>query len=1479
MTLNLIGCLWPTALMALTSANLQSQPALISATNFRAVPTFESFGLYCDYTGDDNTNALCRVEFRETGAVEWRAGLELFADRIAPNDHQFRGSLVHLRPGTSYEVRLTFVDPDGAPPPLTLEATTWSETFPIGQTIVVTNRTTTLIADQSGRPDGYTLYTAAPGTMAEIHLNHAEGIGVLVRGNYIILRGLKISGPTNHCILIEQGRDLVVEQCEMTDWGSWSDDNGDGTLEPWGVPHDAVVYSRFNGLERLVFQRNRVHHPHADSNNWEEPRELDRLQEPSHPHGPQPIYLFGSQGNHVFRYNTFWTDIDHMFNDIIGGAPNASFTGFPFRDSDIYGNYLQGCWDNAIEADGANQNVRIWGNFMTDINNPISINPVSVGPLYIWRNITGRSRHHDLSDNSDEYGRGRFIKIGGKPGSNADFAHGAVYVFHNTILQPAPEPGRMVSLGCSTGLGEGNLGMTFVTSRNNIFHMPNSSAESIRNGTRHPSNSFDYDLFNGTITTSPGQETHGIRGVPIYASEPGVDLLTGRGSFSLASGSPGLDAGALLPNFNDGYAGAGPDIGAHESGEAMMQFGSDAFQIEEQPSLTINSTTVIEGNSASQTINLTLTLSFASSQSVTVDYTTADETALAAEDYVASSGQVQFAAGETTRTIALEIKGDTVVEPNETFLVRLSNAVNATLAAAEARVTIENDDALPAPELVLSAQTISEGNSGSQTINLTLTLSFASSQTVTVDYTTADETAMAAEDYVASSGQVQFAAGETTRTIALEIKGDTVVEPNETFLVKLSKAVNATLAAAEARVTIENDDALPVPELVLSAQTVSEGNSGSQAINLTLTLSFASSQSVTVDYTTADETAVAAEDYVASSGQVQFAPGETTRTIALEIKGDTVVEPNETFLVRLSNAVRATLATAEVRITILNDDLPQIFWSDLAVSESANEAVLELNLSAASSQTVTLNYATESLTAEAELDFKATAGVVTFLPGTSQQFIRIVVFTDALEEPEEKFLVKFSSPQNATIANSEAAILIQNVPVATNSALFLAMDAPIPVEMAYAQFAADLDAALKTIKSAVPDCNFVFLGFNQADSGTNDWKTLLDVCHTNGFRAGVVFFDAAAGHVFRPEKVGGVWQWGSLETFVKSRDCVAHPALYCLETVDEPWHGSKRPFYTTPMLQEMYQDLKQRAVADFKLMLQFSRELWKNVIDDPDPATVWEAGLCDFVRISALEFQGPEYQFALLDSNHYWARRVIHEKTPDMPLWTSVQVFGARYGPFPQTSSTGYWFPRERSGEHDLLRLMTDLVHPKYEMEHRLTGFAFQQWDSVGIALRNSQFTLNDTYIADAAPDQKSASIEAINAVNRWVRKLDEDQDRLPDFWELLHGLDPASASDGALDSDGDGAGNLMEFQAGTHPRDQSSVLRLDQINSMAGEISVEFTAVAGKSYTLQVTPSLSEPAWTIKRSVSAAPTNRIVQISEPLDGLSQTYFYRIAAE
>ena len=224
------------------------------------------------------------------------------------------------------------------------------------------------------------------------------------------------------------------------------------------------------------------------------------------------------------------------------------------------------------------------------------------------------------------------------------------------------------------------------------------------------------------------------------------------------------------------------------------------------------------------------------------------------------------------------------------------------------------------PSVSIAGASVAEGNAGSQTVTLTLTLSSAAAGGETVAWVTSNGTATAGSDYTAASGTVTFAAGATSATITLTVLGDTTVEPDETFTVTLSSPTGLTLGTSSATVTIANDDAAPARTVSIAGASIAEGNNGSKPVTLTLTLSSAAAGGETVKWTTANGTATSGSDYTAASGTVTFAAGATSATISVTVLGDRTGEPDETFTVSLSNPSGLTLGTSSATVTITNDD-------------------------------------------------------------------------------------------------------------------------------------------------------------------------------------------------------------------------------------------------------------------------------------------------------------------------------------------------------------------------------------------------------------------------------------------------------------------------------------------------------------------------------------------------------------------------------
>jgi len=270
--------------------------------------------------------------------------------------------------------------------------------------------------------------------------------------------------------------------------------------------------------------------------------------------------------------------------------------------------------------------------------------------------------------------------------------------------------------------------------------------------------------------------------------------------------------------------------------------------------------------------------------------------------------------GETKKTVTVTVLGDTALEANETFFVNLSLGVGATITDAQGVGTILNNDG---PIIRVSDGSKGEGHSGVTPFTFIVTVSPVSIGAVSVGYMTANATAVAGSDYTTVSGTLTFAAGQTSQTITVPVAGNTIVEPNETFVVNLGMANGATILDGQGMGTILNDDG---PVLRIIDVRKAEGRNGPTVYLFPVTLSPASMHTVTVNYATVNSSTATGSDFAATNGSLTFVPGQTSRTIVVIVNGDTGVEANEQFGVNLGNAKGATILDGQGIGTILNDD-------------------------------------------------------------------------------------------------------------------------------------------------------------------------------------------------------------------------------------------------------------------------------------------------------------------------------------------------------------------------------------------------------------------------------------------------------------------------------------------------------------------------------------------------------------------------------
>jgi PKD repeat protein len=608
-----------------------AQPSFGNNDEFKAISTFHSVGLYWSPQGKATT-VTAEVRYKPQGESTYKRGLDLWYDfrNINGQGGEYRGSLVHLQPGITYDIELKLSS--GLTRNFT--AATWSET--VTETVIDVNtrlptsgyrRLSLQGPNDSGAPGNWKVYTAPAGSNTIDQSGFPNGDGTLNDNDncinlqdvsYVIIRGLNLVGCTRSAINVFRSHHIIIEKNDISGWGRL---RPDGKPQQNGAVHcNESTTATASKSNQLIIQDNIFHSPRHNSTTWG-PNNI-------HPEGALAVSLGNCGSNHVIRYNDVLGAEGNYFMDAFGGAENFANDqpdpdqpeiikggGFPWADSDIYGNRIERVYDDAIEAEGDNRNVRIWENYVDRVFVVMGNAATAKGPLYVWRNVSnimgGTNKlpicpgftgnrcpaGTPLAAPDDEH-RGPFVKGGGQ---TTTYRGGRAYYFHNTLLQPPAEKCGGSNLPCGGGWAfEGVETLYNFISLNNIWqiHKPQqingewkfSAVQAhcnISDGNNQTTCLLSHDLFNGGVisngtlpsiaSTSPSawRDT-----TPAYAASgnayPGDAAMPAQGNgwsgdFQLQENTDGHGDALVLFNFNDQHA--SPDVGAHQSGTPRMKFG------------------------------------------------------------------------------------------------------------------------------------------------------------------------------------------------------------------------------------------------------------------------------------------------------------------------------------------------------------------------------------------------------------------------------------------------------------------------------------------------------------------------------------------------------------------------------------------------------------------------------------------------------------------------------------------------------------------------------------------------------------------------------------------------------------------------------------------------------------------------------------------------------------------------------------------
>ncbi len=497
-----------------------------------------------------------------------------------------------------------------------------------------------------------------------------------------------------------------------------------------------------------------------------------------------------------------------------------------------------------------------------------------------------------------------------------------------------------------------------------------------------------------------------------------------------------------------------------------------------QLTISVSDTSSPEGSPGSpRQLTFDVVLSEPPLQPVVVNYATRGLTATPGSDYLTTSGLLTFVTigpGSTRHQVRVPIVGDTELEPNETVQLVLSDPRNAVLGNSEATGTILNDDG---STLVIDDLSVTEGDDTEVTAPFTVRRLGPTDEAVLATFSTFPLTASDETDFVPSSGVVTIPAGEVRAILPILIRPDRVSETTETFEVRLSDSLGASLLRATAIGTILDND---LPSFTVDPVGVVEGNFGPSYVSFTVRLDFAPAGEVSVQYHVEPVTAVEGEDYLPVSGTLIFPSGILERPVAVPVLGDTLDEDDESFALVLSQPRFARVATPVTHATLIDDDpMPLVSIEDAEARECSSgdpgaTVDFRVHLSAPSGRPVEVPFQTRPVTAFSDSDFTPITNTVVFPPGTTLELIRIPITCDDVQEPDEIFEIILGAPKSAILsrARARARLLDDDVPPPPNLPPTVSLSVPAEADLATAGAPITLTALASDPEGALASVSF-----------------------------------------------------------------------------------------------------------------------------------------------------------------------------------------------------------------------------------------------------------------------------------------------------------------------------------------------------------------------------------------------------------------------
>ncbi len=537
-----------------------------------------------------------------------------------------------------------------------------------------------------------------------------------------------------------------------------------------------------------------------------------------------------------------------------------------------------------------------------------------------------------------------------------------------------------------------------------------------------------------TITVSRVGSTAGTVGVN-YATSDGTATLAGN-DYTAASGTlsfaPGVKSQSFtVPITNDTADETNETVSlllSSPSGGALLgaPFASVLNVLDNDAGGTLQlNLAAYNGNETSGAVMVTVTRSMGSAGGVSVSYATSDGSATAGSDYTATSGILNFGAGEPSKSFTVPILDDAEGEGKETLDIILSAPSGGAVLGPRKKspLTIVDDDSVSGGtlQLNLAAYKTSEA-AGTQTVSVTRSGGAASA--VSVDYATTDGSATAGSDYTSTSGTLNFGVNERMKSFVIPILDDASAEGTESLGITLSNPTGgALLGRSTAPVSIVDSEAA----LQFSMANFSAGEKGAATILVTRTGS--SQSTVGVSYAATGGTAAAGSDFTAVSGTLTFGPGLVSRSFTVPIASDTLDESNETVNLALSSPtggiVVGAQGTAVLSITD-NDAAGSLQFKSAVFSASETSALVTITITrtGGTASGVSVDYASGGGSATPGSDYTAVTGTVSFGAGILTRTFTVSVTNDTLDEVTEELILTLSNPQGGASLGAQSSSMV-----------------------------------------------------------------------------------------------------------------------------------------------------------------------------------------------------------------------------------------------------------------------------------------------------------------------------------------------------------------------------------------------------------------------------------------------------------------------